>query len=94
VSAGAPVLIEVKWIIDVSHGHVPVTRVCVATINSGVPVGTQMAWLSRRRRGCPLEVTRVAAVVHCAVTHGPLPALGGGMAHPATTQLSAMVSVG
>src|SRR5215469_3408188 len=37
---------------------------------------------------------RVAAVVHCAVTQGPLPAMGGGMAHPAMTQASAMVSVG
>jgi len=53
-----------------------------------------MAWLSSNRSGCPLEVMRVAEVSHWAVTHGPLPAIGGGMAQPATTQASAMVNVG
>jgi hypothetical protein len=43
-----------------------------------------MAWLSISSKGCPLEVIRVAAVINCAVTQGPLPAVGGGMAQPAT----------
>jgi hypothetical protein len=74
--------------------QVPVTRVCVETIIRGVPVGAQIAWLSNSNNGCPLEVIRVAEVIHCAVTHGPLPAIGGGIAQPAMTQTSAMVSVG
>jgi hypothetical protein len=74
--------------------QVPVTRVCVETIMRGVPVGTQIAWLSSSSNGCPPEVMRVAEVIHCAVTHGPLPAIGGGMAQPAMTQASAIVSVG
>ena len=37
---------------------------------SGVPFGAQMAWLSCRSTGIPLALTRVAAVTHCAVTHG------------------------
>ena len=53
--------------------------------HSGVPVGAQMAWLSSSSTGCPFDVTRVAAVTHCAVTHGPLAAGGGGSAQPATT---------
>jgi hypothetical protein len=64
--------------------HIPVTRVCVVKINNGVPVGTQIAWLSSKRSGWPSEVMRVALVIHCAVTQGPLPVGGGGMAHPAT----------
>jgi hypothetical protein len=36
----------------------------------------------------------VAEVIHCAVMQGPFPAAGGGMAQPAITQESAMVSVG
>ena len=63
----------------------PSTRVCVTAISSGVPVGAQIAWLSNSSNGCPLEVTRVRAVIHCAVTHGPLAAGGGGSAQPATT---------
>jgi hypothetical protein len=55
------------------------------TTMSGVPVGAQTAWLSNSRSGCPSAVTRVAAVTHCAVTHGPLPLGGGGIAQPATT---------
>ena len=31
---------------------------------TGVPVGMQVAWLSNRSRGWPLEVTRVAAVTN------------------------------
>jgi hypothetical protein len=29
-------------------------------------------------------MTRVALVMNWAVTHGPLPAVGGGIVHPAT----------
>jgi hypothetical protein len=65
--------------------YVAVTRVCVITTISGVPVGVQMAWLSSNKSGCPLDVTRVAAVIHCAVTQGPLAVGGGGNVQPATT---------
>src|SRR5216684_128193 len=74
--------------------HMAVTRVCVTAIVSGVPVGAQMAWLSSSNSGWPFEVTRVAAVTHWAVTHGPFPAVGGGMAHPATRYGAAIVTVG
>lgn len=33
------------------HFYVPVTRVCVTVISSGVPVGAQMAWLSMSSTG-------------------------------------------
>jgi hypothetical protein len=52
---------------------------------NGVPVGAQIAWLESTRTGTPLAKTRVAPVTHCAVTHGPFAAGGGGKAHPATT---------
>jgi hypothetical protein len=48
-------------------------------------VGTQMAWLSNNKSGCPFEVTRVAALTNCAVTHGPFAGGGGGKAQPAIT---------
>jgi hypothetical protein len=51
----------------------------------GVPVGAQMDWLSKSKRGCPFEVMRVAAVMNWPVTHGPLAAGGGGNVQPATT---------
>jgi hypothetical protein len=50
--------------------HIPVTRVWVTVIISGVPLGAQIAWLSKRSTGTPLDKTRVAALTHCAVTHG------------------------
>ena len=37
----------------------PVTRVWTPLIRRGVPVGTQMAWLSISKTGAPLEATRV-----------------------------------
>jgi hypothetical protein len=52
---------------------------------SGVPVGTQTAWLSSNSSGWPFESTRVAELTNWAVTHGPLPLGGGGIAQPATT---------
>src|SRR5689334_17361040 len=61
---------------------------------SGVPVGAQIAWLSSSSSGWPLEVTRVAELTNCAVTHGPLPAVGGGSVQPAITYGLAMVTVG
>jgi len=61
------------------------TRVCVAAIINGVPVGTHTAWLSNSSKGCPFDKMRVAELTNCAVTHGPLPAGGGGIAQPATT---------
>jgi hypothetical protein len=64
--------------------HIPVARICVSKMRSGVPVGAQMAWLSWSNTGCPLLVMRVADVMNCAVTHGPLAAGGGGSAQPAT----------
>ena len=64
------------------------------TMTSGVPVGAQIAWLSSNRSGCPLDVTRVAPVIHWAVTQGPLAAGGGGSVQPATTYGVASVTVG
>src|SRR5271170_241031 len=75
-------------------GHVAVTRVCVTVISSGVPVGAQIAWLESTTSGWPLEVTRTVPTIHCAVTHGPLAAGGGGNAHPATTYGGGIVTVG
>ena len=53
-------------------------------IRSGVPVGAQVAWLSCSSTGWPIEVTRAAAVVHCAVAHGGAPATWPGSVQPAT----------
>jgi hypothetical protein len=64
--------------------YIPLARGWVKTTNRGVPVGAQMAWLSNNSRGTPFENTRLAPVIHWAVTHGPLPAVGGGMVQPAT----------
>src|SRR5947207_1057973 len=74
--------------------HIPVTRGCVTATISGVPVGAQIAWLSNSRTGWPRAITRVAEETNCAVTQGPLPALGGGIAQPATTYGAAMVTTG
>ena len=63
-------------------------------INNGVPVGVQMAWLSSNNTGCPFDMTRVAPVIHCAVTHGPFPAEGGGIAHPATVYGLSCITIG
>jgi hypothetical protein len=63
--------------------YIPVTHRCVTPISSGIPVGVQMAWLSRNNTGIPFAVTRRAAVTHWAVTHGPLAAGGGGNVQPA-----------
>ena len=53
------------------------------------PPGPQGLDHPARRRSCsrtgwPPACTRTAAVIHCAVTHGPLAAGGGGKVHPAT----------
>ena len=64
-------------------------------INSGVPVGTQVAWLSSSNNGWPFEVSRVAAVVHCAVTQGGwVPDDSAGSVQPATIYDAATVTVG
>jgi len=52
------------------HYHIPFTRTCVTTIFSGVLFGVQEAWLSCNSTGCPITLTRTAAVTHCAVTQG------------------------
>jgi hypothetical protein len=52
--------------------------------SSGVPVGTQVATPVNNSSGWPLEVTRVAPTVHCAVTQGP--GEGGTNGQPATVQ--------
>jgi hypothetical protein len=70
------------------------TRGCVTMINSGVPVGAQIAWLLCTSNGCPLESTRVVPLNHCAVTQGPLAAGGGGNAQPATTYGAVINTVG
>jgi len=36
----------------------------------GVPLGVHTDWLSIRTSGWPLDITLVAATVHCPVTHG------------------------
>ncbi|HPE50969.1 MAG TPA: hypothetical protein PLS83_05685 [Methanothrix soehngenii] len=54
------------------------------TIFSPVPVGAQMAWLSCRSKGIPPDLTLVEALIHWAVTHGPLATEGGGRVHPVT----------
>src|SRR5829696_5102822 len=74
--------------------HIPLARTCVARVSNGVPVGAQMAWLSSKSSGTPLDKTRVAEVTHCAVTQGPLAAGGGGSVQPATTYGLARVTVG
>jgi hypothetical protein len=81
---GTPATIKVIGEGDVAHGQVPMTRVWVTTVCSGVPVGAQMAWLSNSKSGMPLESTRTEPVTYCAVTHGPFAAGGGGRAQPAT----------
>jgi hypothetical protein len=74
--------------------QLPITRAWTTVGISGVPVGMQMDWLSCNSTGCPPAITRVAEVTNCAVTHGPLPALGGGIAQPATLYMQAIVTTG
>jgi len=63
---------------------------------SGVPVGVQIDWLVSSRTGWPFDVTRVAAVgaMNVAVTHGPLPAIGGGIVHPAIKYCAVATTMG
>jgi hypothetical protein len=70
------------------------TRIWLATISTGVPVGAQIAWLSKHSSGCPLDVTRVAAVTNWALMQGPLAAGGGGNAQPAISHGPGMATVG
>lgn len=70
------------------------TRVCVARTSNGVPVGAQMAWPAWTSTGWPATSTRVAALTHVAVTHGPLAIDGGGSVHPATTHGAGNVVTG
>ena len=87
---GAAPVVDVEREVDV---HCAVTRVWVEAIVTGVPFGTQTAWLSTRTSGWPPEVTRGAPVIHCAVTHGvgdPAVTIG----QPATTYGAATVVVG
>jgi hypothetical protein len=82
-TGGPAALVEVEGEGDI-HGapHVAVTRFWVARISSGVPVGTQVAWLSNSSTGWPIEVTRAANVVNCAVAHGGAPLLIDGKVQP------------
>src|SRR5208283_526316 len=73
--------------------HVAIARVWASTGTRGVPVGTQVASPVMITTGWPIEVTRTAPTVHCAVTQGPLPA-GGANAHPATAYGAAIVVIG
>jgi hypothetical protein len=65
-------------------------------MRSGVPVGVHIDWLVLSSTGWPFEVTRVAAVagMNCAVTHGPLPAFGGGIVQPATVYCAVATTIG
>jgi len=62
--------------------YIPFTRACGFTTMSGVPVGMHDATPSCNNTGTLLDLTRNAEVVNIAVKHGPLPAGGGGKAHP------------
>lgn len=59
------------------------TRGCTTDTIRGVPVGAQIDIPLCTSTGCPLTVTRAAAVVHDADTHGPFATGGGGNVHPA-----------
>jgi hypothetical protein len=50
--------------------------------------------LSCSRTGCPIEVTRTAAVVHWAVAHGGAPLDIAGKVHPAIEYAFACVTIG
>jgi hypothetical protein len=65
-------------------------------MTSGVPVGTQVAWLVLRSTGWPPEVTRVAAEagMNVAVTQGPLPLGGGGIVQPAIEYGAVATTIG
>jgi hypothetical protein len=89
---GAAIATEVKRKIYVHH--VAFTRICVLRIFNPVPVGAQTAWLSFVKTGVPPALTRVAALVHCALTQGPLPAVGGGRVQPATVYELVCVTIG
>jgi hypothetical protein len=56
--------------------HDTVTRDWTVLIDSGTPVGAQVAWPPCTTSGWFIDVTRCEPVVHDAVAHGP-PALGG-----------------
>jgi len=60
---------------------------------SGVPLGTQIAWLSSNKTGIPLDVTRVAAVTQLAVTQGD-GAPDTLNAQPATAKGAGIVTMG
>ena len=73
--------------------YIPVTRVWVARIMSGVPFGAQMAWLSSNKTGMPFDKIRVAPVTQLAVTHG-LGAPETLNGHPATTYGAGCITMG
>src|SRR6185436_15886810 len=77
-----------------SAPHSPFTRTWVCDTRRGVPVGVQVAWDSWSRTGCPPAFTRMAADENVAVTHGPLPAVGGGIEHPEIVHGGAWVTTG
>jgi hypothetical protein len=60
---------------------------------TGVPLGTHTAWLSISSSGWPVDVTRVAPIIHWAVTQGvgaPLVTIG----QPEIANGAAIVTVG
>jgi len=60
-----------------------------------VPFGVQTDVLSRRTTGDPIDVTRVAPVVHCAMTQGGQPPdVIAGNVHPATAYGTGTVTMG
>jgi hypothetical protein len=64
--------------------YIAVTRVCVVVTSNGAPLGAQIDRLSCSKAGCPAIMTRLAPVTNRAVWQGPMPAGGGGKAHPDT----------
>ena len=72
----------------------PNTLGCVTATINGVPVGTQIAWLSISNTGMPFDRTRTDPVTNCAVMQGPLATMGGGSAQPAITYGVGMFTMG
>src|SRR5664280_200673 len=68
--------------------------VWAATGSSGVPVGTQRPVPPMIASGCPIEVTLTVPTVNWPLTHGPLPAVGGGKVQALTRYGEVISTVG
>jgi hypothetical protein len=79
-----PTPINAKWVVDF-HTYIPFTRGWAKITVNGVPVGTQIDWLSCKSTGKPMTLMRSDAVIQFPITQGPKFAGGTGLAQPATT---------